>query len=124
MNVTRISIYCLPNIRAPWVLVYEPHPWNHGALRVKESSAVLVFERLPTKYEEAWLADAVTYFCRTFQTLAELLDYEDGQHEHVDDVKAAVEIRQAEVNAVLAKVQAKQAKKRAEERKRLTVLSS
>lgn len=118
MTVTRISIYCLPNIRAPWVLVYEPHPWGHGALRVKESSALLVFERLPTKFEEKWLKGSVTYMCRTFVEVDALYEYEDGQHEHVEDVKEAVHRHRERVQEILALVQLKQEKKRAEQRSR------
>ena len=39
MRLHSVAIYCLPNIRRPWVLVYEPHPWGHGALRVAEEKA-------------------------------------------------------------------------------------
>jgi hypothetical protein len=118
VNITSISIYCLPNIRAPWVVVYEPHPWGHGALRVKEDSALLIYRRVPTRYEREWMADAVTYFCRTFRTLKALLDYEDGQHEQVAEVREAVEFRRERVAAILAEVEKKRAAKRAEERRR------
>lgn len=120
MKISHINIYCLPNIRSPWVVVYEPHPWGHGALRVKESSAVLVYTRMPSRFEEAWLADSNCHMCRTFDTPGQVLNYEDGQHEHAADVADAMRRLKPEIDAVIARVARKRAEKRAKERKRKT----
>lgn len=118
MTLSHVSIYCLPNIRAPWVVVYEPHPWGHGALRVKEENALLVYVRPATKYEQDFMADSKTHVCQTFRTLAGLLDYEDGQHEHVAHVREAINAVRGRVDEVLALVEKKRAAKRAELRRR------
>lgn len=118
MNRPWVTIYCLPNIRRPWVLVFEPHPWGCGPLRVKESSAVLIWQRATTVYETRWLDGCKTYMGFTFDTESRLLEYEDGQHEHAVAISDAIAFRRKEVDAVLAKVAKKQAVKAAEERKR------
>jgi hypothetical protein len=118
VNCSHVSIYCLPNIRAPWVIVYEPHPWGCGALRVKEESALLVFQRPVSRYEIEWLKDAICYQCITFKTLEKLIEFEDGQHENAAEVLAATELYRNEVSRILAKVKKKQDAKKAKERKR------
>jgi hypothetical protein len=98
--------------------VYEPHPWGCGALRVKEESALLVFQRPVSRYEIEWLKDAICYQCITFKTLEKLIEFEDGQHENAAEVLAATELYRNEVSRILAKVKKKQDAKKAKERKR------
>lgn len=89
-------------MKSQWVLVFEPHPWGRGALRVKESAAVLVFLRMATVYELRWLDGSNTHWCFTFDTQERLLEYEDGQHEHVAEVRDAIRRKRVRVDAVLA----------------------
>lgn len=118
MNIG-VTIYCLPNIRHPWVLAFDPHPWGCGALRVKESSALIVFERFTTTHEDRYLEGRRTYMAITFADEAALLAYEDGQHEYVNDVADAITIRRVKINAIYAKVASKQAAKKAKTRRRI-----
>lgn len=118
MRVSHVTIYCLPNIRSPWVLVFEPHPWGHGALRVREDSAVMIYQRPATVYELAFTADCVRHVCLTFATAEGLLDYEDGQHDDAAGVRQMIELRRDRVTAVLAEVERKRSDKRARERRR------
>jgi hypothetical protein len=121
VTCTRVSIYCLPNIRHVWVVAFEPHPWGCGALRVKESSALLMFERVPSVYELAFLKDCKTYMCFTFADEERLIDYEDGQHEAAAELREMIRLRRKEVDAILAKSKRKQSDKERRERKRTRI---
>lgn len=112
MKVSFVSIYCLPNIRHPWVVVYEPHPWGCGALRVKESSAILIMQRMPSRMETEWMNSRNCYTCVTFAKVDRLIEWEDGQHEMVSDLIEAIEIRRKSIDLVLAATLRKQAEKR------------
>ena len=119
MLCTGVSIYCLPNIRKPWVLVFEPHPWGRGALRVAEESAVLILMRQPMPGELKFLDGSVVHYCFTFETEARLIEYERDIGGGEDPITTALELTRTSINRVLDEVRGKQEQKRKRERRRV-----
>lgn len=114
-TVNTIAYFCLPNIRCPFVAVYEPHPWDHGALRVKEESAVLLHRRSATTAESRFVASDVRHLCITFATEAAMIAYESGQVDPADLVESCGHCRRR-IDEVLARVAKRRTAKAKRER--------